>query len=102
MNDTKPVDTAEVAAEVVRVMFEEAIDSPITATSIVINRRKNLYYGQAMEISAKAAEMVRQHLAQHPELADHLKWQHRQKSAVPTPFYSHADATHRALAAQEA
>ncbi len=98
---SKPVDVAEVAAEVVRVMFEEGIENPFLATSAVITRRKDLQYGQGVEIAKKAKILAEKHLARNPVLADHLKWQYRDRDPN-FAFFSHAAASHEALAKQEA
>ena len=91
---TQPIDLAEVASEVVRVMFEEGVNE-FLATSIVMTKRK-MDYGQGCEIAEKAMALAKEALVRNPKIASHVRWQARQKDSRPRPF-SHAEATHLAL-----
>ncbi len=96
------MDVAEIAAEVVRVMFEEGVENVHLATMDVMTKR-NLEFGQGGEIAKAAQKLAKAHLAKNPVLAEHLKWQYRDRSPDPRlAYFSHAHASHEALASKEA
>ncbi len=90
MSSSKPVviDLAEVASEVVRVMFMEGLNQ-FSATMVVM-AKKEIPYGSALEIAALANEAFQK----LPQVADHVR---RQRKG----YINQADAQHHVQEAME-
>ena len=91
MHSSQPpaIDLAEVASEVVRVMFRDGLNQ-FAATMEVMSKKK-IHYGNALQIAALANEAFQK----LPKVADHVR-RHRKG------YMSQADAQHHVQAAMEA
>ncbi len=90
MSSSKPavIDLAEVASEVVRVMFQKGLNQ--FGATMEVMAKKEIPYGSALEIAALANEAFQK----LPRVADHVR---RSRKG----FMNQADALHHVQAAIE-